>query len=65
MGHNVDLGFFGMQDIACRTCKTVIDISEVDIDCDLHSNTTMRFHLNLMCENCEKENQFSFKIVRV
>lgn len=65
MGHNVDLGFFGMCSIRCKNCGTDLDLSEVDIDCDLTTHNPMCFELDLQCSDCDTDNHFKFKIVEV
>jgi hypothetical protein len=65
MGHNVDLSNFGMCAIRCQQCGAELDLSEVDIDCDLKTHNPMVFELNLQCTECEEENHFKFKIVEV
>jgi len=63
MGHNVDLGFFGMSAIRCKKCGKDLDLSEVDIDCDLSTHNPMTFELDLPCYECEEQNNIKFKIV--
>ena len=62
MGHNVDLGMFGMCAIRCKHCGKDLDLSEVDIDCDLKTHHPMSFELNLDCD-CGKESNFTFRIL--
>ena len=38
MGHNVDFGSFGMV-VKCIRCKEPLDLSEIDIDCDLTTHS--------------------------
>lgn len=61
MGHNVDLGVFGIT-LNCKTCKKPLDISEVDIDCDITTHHPMQFTLSIQCLECEKENEFILDI---
>jgi len=63
MGHNVDLGFFGMCAIRCEHCGKILDLSEVDIDCDVTTHHPMEFELNLQCFECNKESEHTFRIV--
>lgn len=65
MGHNVDLTEFGMCAIRCKGCGKDLDLSEVDIDCELKSNNPMTFELNLQCYGCDKENELRFRIIEV
>jgi hypothetical protein len=62
MGHNVDLGSFGMV-VKCSRCKEPLDLSEIDIDCDLTTHSPMSFELSTQCLNCQKENEFVFDIL--
>jgi hypothetical protein len=61
MGHNVDLGMFGMT-LDCQRCKKTLDLTEVDIDCDLKTHNPMCFELSVQCYECEYENNFKFEI---
>ena len=63
MGHNVDFGLLGMCAIRCKKCGKELDISEVDIDCDLGTHNPMSFELSLQCYECEEENEFKFNII--
>lgn len=63
MGHNIDLGMFGMNAIRCKSCGKDLDLSEVDIDCDLKTYHPMQFELSLDCFGCGKKNEFQFRIV--
>ena len=65
MGHNVDLGTFGMCAIRCKKCGKDLELDEVDIDCDLTTHNPMCFELNLQCFECEHENEIKFKIVEM
>ena len=65
MGHNVDLGSFGMCAIRCKKCGKDLDLSEVDIDCDLTTHHPMSFELNLQCYECEEDNEIKFSILEV
>ena len=65
MGHNVDLGMFGMCSIRCKSCGSDLELEEVDIDCDIKTHHPMTFELNLTCTKCENENYFKFKIIEV
>jgi hypothetical protein len=65
MGHNVDLGMFGMCAIRCQNCGNDLDISEVDIDCDVKSRNPMQFELSLYCSECEEKSDFTFRIIQV
>ena len=62
MGHNVDLGNFGMCAIRCKKCGKDLDLSEVDIDCDLKTHNPMTFELSLYCMKCEEESEIKFEI---
>ena len=64
MGHNVDLGVFGMCSIRCKGCGRDLDLSEVDIDCDINTHNPMGFELNIQCtsEDCETKNEIRFSI---
>ena len=62
MGHNVDLTEFGMCSIRCKECGKDLDLTEVDIDCDLNSHNPMCFELSLQCYECEEENEIKFII---
>lgn len=64
MGHNVDLTGFGMCSIRCVRCGKDLDLSEVDIDCDLTSHCSMSFELSLQCYKCQKENIKKFRIIQ-
>ena len=63
MGHNVDLRLFGMCAIRCKNCGKDLDLSEVDIDCDVKTHHPMEFKLNLQCYDCDKESEYIFRIV--
>jgi hypothetical protein len=63
MGHNVDLGTFGLSSIRCKGCGEDLDISEVDIDSDVTTNNPMQFELRIQCADCGKENDFIFKVI--
>lgn len=65
MGHNVDLGVFGFCSIRCKGCGRDLDLSEVDIDCDVKTHHPMSFELNLQCceDDCQTENEIKFKII--
>jgi len=63
MGHNVDFGLLGLCAIRCKNCGKDLDISEVDIDCDLTTHNPMSFELSLQCCECEEENEIKFKII--
>ena len=63
MGHNVDLGCFGMCAIRCKNCGKDLDLYDVDVDCDLKTHNPMCFELSLQCYDCEKGNKFKFRIV--
>lgn len=65
MGHNIDLTEFGLCAIRCKSCGKDLDLSEVDIDCDLHTNQPMCFRLDLQCYECEEENEIRFRVVEV
>ena len=65
MGHNVDLGCFGMCAIRCKKCGKDLDLSEVDIDCDLTTHNPMTFELGLQCYECEENNEIKFSIKEV
>jgi len=62
MGHNIDLTEFGMCAIRCKTCGKDLDLTEVDIDCDLKTHNPMCFELNLYCYECEADNNIKFSI---
>jgi len=62
MGRNIDLREFGLCAIRCRQCGKDLDLSEVDIDCDLKSRHPMSFTLSLTCYECEHENEIEFFI---
>jgi len=66
MGQNVNLTQFGMCAIRCKKCGKDLDLSEVDIDCDMNTNESMTFELNLNCYECEEqtENEIKFRIIR-
>jgi len=63
MGHNVDFRLLGMCAIRCKKCGKELDLSEVDIDCDLGTHHPMSFELSLQCYECEEENEFKFNII--
>lgn len=63
MGHNVDLGVFGMCAIRCKNCGRELDISEIDIDCDVTTHKPMEFGLSCDCTECEENSEFKFRIV--
>ena len=63
MGRNIDLTEFGMCAIRCKKCGKDLDLSEVDIDCDLSTHNPMGFNLSLQCYECEEDNEIKFKIV--
>jgi hypothetical protein len=63
MGRNVDLGVFGMCAIRCKNCGKDLDISEVDIDCDVTTHKPMEFELHCQCVECEEDSEFTFRIV--
>ena len=63
MGHNVDLGAFGLCNLKCQRCKEELDLSEVDIDCDVHTHHPMQFEMELQCSNCQETNKFVFDII--
>ena len=63
MGHNVDLGVFGMCAIRCKKCGKDLDLSEVDIDCDVQTHNPMTFELFLRCYECAEENEIKFRII--
>jgi len=63
MEHNVDLGVFGLCSIRCSKCGKDLDLSEVDIDCDVQTHHPMSFKLNLQCAECEEENEINFNVV--
>ena len=63
MGHNVDLGVFGMCAIRCSKCGKDLDLEEVDIDCDLQTHNPMTFELSLQCFECEENNEIKFRIM--
>ena len=65
MGHNIDLTRFGMCAIRCKKCGKDLDLSEVDIDCDLSTHNSMCFELSLQCYDCEKNNEIKFRIIEV
>ena len=65
MGHNVDLGVFGMCAIRCTKCGRDLDLSEVDIDCDVSTHKPMEFELHLQCFECDNNDEFKFRIVEV
>ena len=65
MGHNVDLREFGLCSIRCKKCGRDLDLSEVDVDCDLNSHNPMCFELNLQCFACEENNNIKFKVIEV
>ena len=65
MGHNIGLGVFGMCSIRCKRCGKDLDLSEVDIDCDVTTHTPMTFELHLPCYECEKQNEIKFRIIQV
>jgi hypothetical protein len=64
MGHNIDLNEFGMCAIRCKQCGKDLDLSEVDIDCDLSSHNPMSFELSLQCYECEHDNELKFRIIQ-
>jgi len=64
MGHNVDLGFFGMCAIRCKNCGKDLDLSEIDIESDLSTHNPMGFELNIQCQECEFENEIKFRIIQ-
>ena len=63
MGRNIDLGEFGMCAIRCEKCGKDLDISELDIDCDLKSHNPMCFDLSIDCQECDHENNKRFNII--
>ena len=62
MGHNIDLTEFGMCAIRC-SCGAELDLTEVDMDCDIKSNNPMKFKLSYQCSDCDKEGEIKFRIV--
>ncbi len=64
MGHNVDLGVFGIV-LRCQRCKKDLDLSEVDIDCDVLSHSPMNFELSIQCLNpkCDFYNYIEINMV--
>ena len=65
MGHNIDLTEFGMCAIRCKKCGKDLDLTEVDVDCDLKSRNPMSFELSLQCFECEEDNDIDFRIIEV
>ena len=65
MGRNIDLSEFGLCSIRCKKGGKDLDLSEVDIDCDLKSRHPMSFDLDLQCYECDEENNLIFKIIEV
>ena len=63
MGHNVDLGEFGLCGLKCKRCGVELDISEVDIDCDTKSHRTNQFELSVQCSECQNDNDFRINLV--
>lgn len=63
MGHNVDLGVFGISSIRCLQCGKDLDLSEIDIDCDVNSSNPMSFELSVQCYECDKQNEIKFRII--
>lgn len=62
MGHNIDLSFFGICNLKCKKCKEIIDLSEIDIDCDLNTHNPFYFDLNIQCQECHENTEFNFEI---
>ena len=62
MGHNIDLSGFGLCSIRCEKCGKDLDLSEIDIDCDLTTHQPMNFDLSLQCYECEHNNEKTFSI---
>jgi len=65
MGHNVDFGTLGLCNLKCQRCNEELDISEIDIDCDLTSHNPFCFDLDIQCYECEKDNLFKFEIKNI
>ena len=65
MGNNIELGIFGMCSIRCKSCGKDLDLSEVDIDCDVNSHHPMSFELNIQCYECGENNEIEFEIKEV
>lgn len=61
MGKNIDLNEFGMN-VNCPVCKNGIDVSEVDMDCDISPMGSMCFELKVQCPRCEKNSEILFDI---
>jgi hypothetical protein len=62
MGHNVDLGMFGVTSIKCKNCGKDLDLSETDIDCDIITHNPMMFELHTLCYECDYNNKIKFEI---
>lgn len=62
MGHNVDLTEFGLKHLKCRHCMQALDLTEVDIDCDIKSNENKYFTLNTQCQECHENSEYEFEI---
>ena len=65
MGCKVDFRVLGMCSIRCDNCGADLDLSEIDIDCDINTHNPMCFELSLQCVECESENDIKFKIMEV
>lgn len=65
MGQNVDLTEFGLCNLKCKQCKELLDLTEVDIDCDLKTHNPNTFELNIQCFECHKDNEMKFEIKRI
>ncbi len=63
MGRNIDFEEFGLTAIRCKKCGKDLDLSEVDIDCDLSTHNPMSFELSLQCYECEEENKIKFRVI--
>ena len=48
--------------IRCKTCGKDLDLTEVDIDCDLKTHNPMCFELKIYCYECEADNNIKFSI---
>lgn len=64
MGHNVDLTYIGLQSVKCNRCGKNIDISEVDIDCDITPLAGEDgFMLNTQCNHCGHNHEATYMIL--
>lgn len=63
MGHNVDLTEFGITHLKCRYCFHELDLTELDIDCDLRSKVPKKFTITPQCHHCHENPEYTFKLV--